>query len=449
MKILILGLNYAPEKVGIAVYTTGLAEALAAQGHEVTVVAGRPYYPGWAIMAGHNAFTYGRTRENGVRVIRVPHYIPREPSGFRRLLHHASFAATSLPPMIGKAVTFRPDVVLTVAPSLIAAPVARLAAWLSGARSWLHVQDFEVEAGFATGLFRDKTLFGRLARWFEGKMLKAFDRTSSISPQMCRKLAEKGVGPDRIVEFRNWAEIERITPLAGPSPYRDAWGISARHVALYSGNIANKQGIDIVIEAAHLLRHRRDLAFFICGEGPNRRALEQAAADLDNVRFHDLQPAERLGDLLGLASVHLLPQLAGAADLVLPSKMANMLASGRPIVATAAAGTGLALEVEGCGLITPPGDAASFAAAIERLIDDAALSARLGQAGRRRALERWSRQKLIADMAAELERLAGEGREGAKAQGKDKARSGPSTALDPRPAVLSGHDGQVSRPERP
>jgi colanic acid biosynthesis glycosyl transferase WcaI len=123
-------------------------------------------------------------------------------------------------------------------------------------------------------------------------------------------------------------------------------------VAIYSGNIANKQGIEIVVEAARLLRHRKDLMFVVCGNGPNRARLIESSADLDNIQFHDLQPRERLSDLLGMASVHLLPQIAGAADLVLPSKLTNMLASGRAIAATAEPGTGLAAEVDGCGLIT-------------------------------------------------------------------------------------------------
>ncbi|HET8612497.1 MAG TPA: glycosyltransferase, partial [Sphingomonas sp.] len=116
---------------------------------------------------------------------------------------------------------------------------------------------------------------------------------------------------------------------------------------------------------------------------------------------------ERLGELLGLADVHLLPQIVGAADLVLPSKLTNMLASGRPVVATAAPGTGLADEVEGCGIVTPPGDAAAFAAAIERLIDDPGERARLGRAARTRAEERWSRAGVLGRFTADLDRLSG------------------------------------------
>jgi colanic acid biosynthesis glycosyl transferase WcaI len=395
MKVLVVGLNYAPEKVGIAVYTAGMAEALVARGHEVRVIAGNPYYPAWRIADGYNAWAYSNATESGVRVTRVPHYIPAEPSGLRRLFHHASFAATALVPSLWTALTFRPDVVLTIAPSLVAAPVARLAAWVSGARSWLHIQDFEVEAAFATGLLKAEGRGARMARWFERTVLKSFDQVSSISPAMCRRLIEKGVPGTRVTELRNWADVDAIRPMSAPSPYRQQWGISTDYVALYSGNIANKQGIEIVLEAARQLQHRADLTFVVCGEGPNRANLERQATGLSNVQFHDLQPKERLNDLLALATVHLLPQIAGAADLVLPSKLTNMLASGRPVVATAENGSGLYDEVEGCGLLVRPGDAPAFAGAISRLLDNRELSSALGATARQRAEEHWAKRAIL------------------------------------------------------
>jgi colanic acid biosynthesis glycosyl transferase WcaI len=405
MKILILGLNYAPEKVGIAVYTTGLANALAAAGHEVTIIAGQPYYPAWKLMDGHR-LTWDSRTENGVTVIRCPHYIPANPTGIGRILHHISFALSTLFPALGHSLRGRPDLVFAVAPSIIGAPVARLAALVGGARSWLHVQDFEMDAAFATGLMNDAGIGARLAAWYERFVLKSFDRVSTISQQMCARLAQKQVNPARIVEFRNWGEMDRITPLATPSPFRQHWNITTPHVALYSGNIANKQGIGIVVEAAQLLRDRRDLTFVICGEGPNRAKLQEAAHGLDNIQFHDLQPKEAMNDMLSLASVHLLPQMAGAADLVLPSKLINMLASGRPVVATAAAGTGLAHEVEGCGIVTEPGDAKAFADAIARLLDDPALAASTSAAARHRAEERWSEERILGGVMRDFASLA-------------------------------------------
>ncbi len=142
-------------------------------------------------------------------------------------------------------------------------------------------------------------------------------------------------------------------------------------------------------------RCRDDIAFVICGEGPNRAELERLASGLTNVQLHDLQPAEKMGAMLTMADLHLLPQIAGAADLVLPSKLTNMLASGRPVVATTEPGTGLHAEVDGCGTVTAPGDAPALAAAIAALVDDPTRRARLGEAAKTRAAERWRKDPII------------------------------------------------------
>ncbi|MFM5906260.1 MAG: WcaI family glycosyltransferase, partial [Novosphingobium sp.] len=346
--VLIVGLNYAPEPVGIGPFTTGMATGLARRGHAVQVIAGRPYYPQWQAYAGSQA-GWVTSEEQGVTVTRCPHYIPARPSGLRRIIHLASFAASAVFPAL-KAARRKPKLVICIAPALLSVPVAWLAAKAARARLWIHIQDFEVEAAFATGLLQAGTA-ARLARWVENRLLRLADRVSTISPQMCARLEAKGIAAIRIVEVRNWANAPAPDPTRGAA-YRAQWGLGDRRVALYSGNIANKQGIEIVVETARLLKDRRDLIFVICGEGPNRERLEGLAAGLSNIQFHGLQPAERMGELLALADVHLLPQIAGAADLVLPSKLANMLWSGRPVVATTVGGTGLHAEVSDCGIVT-------------------------------------------------------------------------------------------------
>ncbi len=324
------------------------------------------------------------------------------PSGLKRILHLASFALAALGPAIRAARgKDRPDVVICIAPALLSVPVAWVMARLAGAKLWVHIQDFEVEAAFATGLVGHGGLVARLARFVENTILGLADTISSISPQMCRKLLDKGIPANRVLEVRNWANAPRPDPEEGAS-YRAEWGLAGKKVCLYSGNIANKQGIEIVVEVARLLKAREDIAFVICGEGPNRARLMELAQGLDNIQFHDLQPAARMGQLLTLPAVHLLPQIAGAADLVLPSKLANMLASGRPVVATASAGTGLYDEVQGCGLTVEPGDATGFASAIAQVIDDPALAARFSAEALKRGAERWSQDGVIDHLAAQV-----------------------------------------------
>ena len=406
LRLAIVGLNYAPEEIGIGAFTSGMARGLARRAIAVTALVGKPYYPQWRVWDGYRKAGWLSADEDGVAVVRCPHYVPAQPGGLARILHLASFTLTALPPALGLAFgPRRPKVVLCVAPALLSVPTAWLTARLAGAKLWIHVQDFEVEAAFATGLVDGSGLAARLARAVENRLLRLADRVSTISPQMCAKLRDKGIPAENIAEVRNWANAPEPDP-AGGAAYRAQWGLGSKQVALYSGNIANKQGIEIVVEAARLLADRADLHFVVCGEGPNRARLEQLAAGLDNISFQDLQPAARMGELLGLASIHLLPQIAGAADLVLPSKLANMLFSGRPVVATAELGTGLHGEVEGCGLATPPGDAPQFAAAIAHLLNNPATAASLGATARERGVERWSQDAVLDGLAALLRECA-------------------------------------------
>lgn len=395
-RILIVALNYAPEMVGCAKYTTELAEDLVSRGHAVEVVTGPPYYPAWRIGEGYSGKRWSTDTLNGVRVHRTPLYVPENPSGLQRIAHLASFGAFATPTAIGVAHRFKPDLVFAVAPTLAAAGAALLAARVCGAKTWLHVQDFEVDAAFDLGVLRNRET-RTVALNLESRLLTAFDRVSSISPAMVERLGAKGVAADRAVEFRNWVDVEAVTVFASPGTrYRQEMGIADDQiVALYSGNMAGKQGLEMLGPVARALNDAKaPVSLLFCGDGPARAGLEADCAGLGHVHFLPLQPMERLAELLGTADIHLLPQRPEAADLVLPSKLTGMLASGRPVVAMAEPGSGLALEIEGCGLAVPPTPEA-FIRAILSLATDPDLRRTLGSAGRIRAEARWQKSAII------------------------------------------------------
>ncbi|MXO86662.1 WcaI family glycosyltransferase [Altererythrobacter aurantiacus] len=389
VSLLVFGLNYTPELIGIGPYTTGLAEEMAQRGHCVRVVAGQPYYPRWRVERQLDG-AWETSERRGVEVTHCPLYVPNRPNAVRRLRHYASFAAGAFVPMMRAIKRERPDAVFAVAPSLAAFPVAWIAARLRGASLWLHIQDFEVDMAFATGLLHYRKPLGRMARAFERFMIGRADVVSSISPKMCERLVKMGLPQDRVVELRNWANHAAAIERADGSRLRREWRLEGKTVALYSGNIGAKQGLELVVEAARALQDRTDIVILVCGEGPNRSALKQKAHGLANIIFKPLQSPAGFAEMMAMADIHLLPQVADAADLVLPSKLPNILASGRPVVATAAAGTGLASETLGCGLVVPPGRAGAIADAVRRLADDPELSEALGAEGKRRAGLRWS-----------------------------------------------------------
>jgi colanic acid biosynthesis glycosyl transferase WcaI len=335
----------------------------------VRVVAAPPYYPTWRLGDGYDWPPYRREPWQGVQVWRAPLWVPRSPGGLKRVLHLLTFALSSLPVMLWQ-ILWQPDVVMTVAPALVCAPTGLLVAKLSGAKAWLHIQDFEVDVAFQMGLLKGKWL-QNFVLGAESWLLRRFDCVSSISSRMLDKLRQKGVIEARVNFFPNWVDIAHIFPLSQPSDYRKELGINNdTKIILFSGTLGGKQGLMVIPEASRLLARRQDILFVVCGDGVMKPQLEVASADLNNVRFLPLQPFERLGQLLGLADIHLLPQSPEAADLVLPSKLSGMLASGRPVIATCQSGTEIARVVSQCGLVVAPEDGAALAAAIEQLVDN-------------------------------------------------------------------------------
>lgn len=406
MRVLVLGINFSPEIIGTAVYTSGLVMHLAEEGNTISVVSAQPYYPAWRVFKEYNKYWYtNEVVSKSISITRCPHYVPLVPTGSKRILHHTSFALFSLPVFLWKALTWRPDVVFVVAPSLISAPVGWVGARLSRAKCWLHIQDLEVEAAFATGLLTEKTRIGWLARVFETWILSRFDKVSSISETMLKKISEKGVPENRLYELRNWADLSNIEPIVFEPKLKEELGITAPYVLLYSGNIANKQGLDIIPKAAKLLMHRQDTAFIICGDGSFCSELKEMCGNIPAISFFPLQPKERLNELLGMATMHILPQVADAADLVLPSKLTNMLASGKPVIATALEGTALAKEIDGCGALVEPGNHIQLAETIEELLDNADMRTDYGNTARARALKRWDSVEILGRFSDEISNI--------------------------------------------
>ncbi|MGO4222002.1 WcaI family glycosyltransferase [Lysobacter sp. TAF61] len=403
-RVLVVGINYAPEHIGTGKYTAEMCEWLAARGHTVRVVTGQPYYPSWSVWPEYRSWQIRHRRLNGVDVLHCPIWVPAKPRGVTRVLHLATFAVSSMIGLMASA-RFRPDLVINVAPTLASAPAAWLYSRASRSKCWLHVQDFEMDAAIDMGMIRIGRLV-RMTRAIERWLFRRFDRVSTISEGMAARLQAKGVASPKRILFPNWVNTQAIHPLVAPSPYRAEMGIPEDAVvALYSGNMAMKQGLELLSETAKALRGRGDLYFVFGGAGPGRERLEIECRDLPNVRVAELQPMERLNDWLGLADIHLLPQLDCVEDLVMPSKLTGMLASGRPVLGTCATGSSLARTLEHVGVATEPGVVQDFVSSLLDLVGDKARRDKLGAAARALAVKDISNAAVLADFESEMKQL--------------------------------------------
>jgi colanic acid biosynthesis glycosyl transferase WcaI len=213
--------------------------------------------------------------------------------------------------------------------------------------------------------------------------------------------------------FPNWVDVDAVHPQdpAAPNSFRRELGLEDKTILLYSGNMGAKQGLEVLAPLAASFESDPSVHFLFCGDGAFRPTLESLVSGRSNVTLLPLQPLERLNDLLNAADIHLLPQRAGAADLVMPSKLTGMLSSGRPVIATADAGTQVARVVAGespthaCGLFVPAEEPAALHAAVEGLIADPVLRTQLGANARCYAVRHLGRQQVLEQFERDLEGL--------------------------------------------
>ena len=413
MRVLLYGLNYEPELTGIGKYSSEMARWLASRGHRVQVVTAPPYYPEWRIKDGHAGHRYRSdpcVSQPGLTVLRCPLWVPRKVTGRTRILHLMSFALSSGPALLWMAIKQRPAVIMLVVPTLVCAPAAILVGKLLRTPIWLHVQDFEIDAMHAMGIAHTGGWTRHLALSIESWLMKRFDRVSSISPNMVSRLRSKGVHLHRAIEFPNWVDVTMISPQPTgrlSNPVRQKLNLpDDALVVLYAGNMGQKQGIEVVLEAARSLADHPRLRFVLAGAGAALENLKQQAQDLGNVQWLPLQPLELLNDLLNMADIHVLPQRADAADLVMPSKLTGMLASGRPVVGTADSNTQLGEVLDACGVRVAPGDAPALAKALSALADAPDTRELLGAKGRQHALDHLSHTAVLTGFESQLRQVA-------------------------------------------
>ncbi|STD11176.1 GDP-mannose-dependent alpha-(1-6)-phosphatidylinositol monomannoside mannosyltransferase [Dermatophilus congolensis] len=377
MKILVVAVNYDPEPTGIAPYVAGLARGLRAQGHDARVITGIPHYPQWRNYTGFRRWRRDEVID-GVPVRRVRHVVPAGGIGVGRILLELSFAAGVLGSSWG-----RPDVVLTVSPPLLASAAVVAKAKLLGVPSALWSQDLYTR-GMAE-LDAAGSWKVRVAKGLEGAVYRAADGVVAIGERFRTfAVSELGVPAERVSVHGNWSHVQAASSQDGQR-FRERMGWGDRPVFMHSGAMGNKQGLEVVVEAAKVAQSRQSRALFVLtGDGSERARLEELAGDCANISFVDPLPDEDFRAALAAADVLVLNEKPGVAEMAVPSKLSTYFNAGKPVVAAVyALGTAAGLvERAGAGVVVVPGAAADLLEAAEGLVADPARAAELGVAGR-------------------------------------------------------------------
>lgn len=382
MRVIVWGINYAPEFTGIAPHTVALCEFLHARGHDVEMVTSFPYYPTWTKRPEDRATLYRTTNVDGVPVHRCWHFVPPRVSAVKRILHEASFIVTSTLKIL---TLRRPDVYVIVSPPLLLGSAGWLVGELKGAPFVFHVQDMQPDAAVGLGMLR--------AGWFI-KALYALEsfayrnaaRVSGITQGMLVKFRRKGVPDQKLIYFPNAIELSDTPSAVQRGEFRARNGFRAdEFLAVYAGNLGVKQGLDVLIAAAQLLRDKR-IRIVICGDGAQRDVIAEQirALQLPNVSLLPLQKGDDYTALLTDADLCFITQQSGSGNSFFPSKLLGLLAQSKPVITVADPESELAEAVVqgGFGLNIPPGHPRELAEVLDSIASDRERLHRFGAAGR-------------------------------------------------------------------
>ncbi len=375
--ILLIAGNYFPELTGIGRYNAEMIDWLADNGFKCTVISTYPYYPYWKVQPPYEKKNKWYKKEkrltnngNEITVYRCPHIVPKIPTGKKRILFDFSFFVS----VVFKIVTLtgrKFDYVMNVTPPLPLGIVASLYKKIIGAKFLYHIQDLQVDAARDLNMISSQTLIDTLFR-IERFILKRADVASTISEGMKKKVTAKTNKP--VLLFPNWSDTNAFHPLPNKNELKEVFGLNKNiPVVLYSGAIGEKQGLEVILDTAKDFQDEGiSTQFVICGSGHYKTVLQHNAelVGLENITFFELQPNEKLNMFLNMADVHLVIQKAGASDLVMPSKLTNILSVGGLAVITANAGSGLydVIDKYNMGILCEAEDNAGLKLAIRKAI---------------------------------------------------------------------------------
>ena len=396
-RILVVGINYAPEHTGVAPYTTQACEHFARQGADVLVLSGVPHYPQWCVPDEYRWRRRVVEDHDGVEVRRLRHYVPSSQSALRRGLYEATFGAHALAERLPE----RPDVVVAVVPSLLGAWAAARIAKREGVPLLLWVQDLMGPAAAQSGIAGGGGRVSAATTWMEHALLKQADRVLVLNEAFRAYVGGAGVPVDRIQIVPNWTHVRAPAADRASTRLRLGWGPD-EVIALHSGNMGLKQGLDNVVGAARLAQQRRScVRFVLMGDGNQRAALEEMGRGVANLQFLPSADSADFPDVLAAADVLLVNERATAVDMSLPSKLTSYFAAGMPVIAAVPGLGGTAQEVRrsGAGRLVTPEDAAALLEGVLALASDDDLLQVLRLAASAHAHERLASAPALALLA--------------------------------------------------
>ncbi|MGH2786476.1 MAG: glycosyltransferase family 4 protein [Actinomycetota bacterium] len=403
MNLTVLTPHFHPDVAPTGAVATRIVEELAHRSHDIEVITSLPWYRAHRVEPGFEGRLVRYEDTPWGRIIRINPFPTSDKRNIvRRAASYGLFSlivaglGTRPARTAGRSRRRRVDGVLAMSPPLTLGVSGWAIARAKNAPFVFNVQDVFPDVAVELGVLKDRRVVAA-ARRLERFCYERADAVTVLSEDLKNNVAAKTSASDKVRVIPNFVDTATIAPQDRGNAYRQEFGLHDRTVVMYAGNVGLSQSLGLLVEAAAALAYESDLVFVVNGSGAALPDLIRKAGGLNNIRFIEMQPADRLPEVLAAADIHVVPLKRGLARSSVPSKMYSILAAARPLIASVDEGSEVARVVErsGGGIAVPPEDAEAFTKAIKRLLDAPEEARRMGQAGRA-WVEQWASPAAVA-----------------------------------------------------
>lgn len=405
LHILVIMLYWYPYQGPLMPIYGSLFKELMARGHRITMITSFPHYRAGRpeIWSEYRGRLLQVTSWKGMRVIRSyvwsPVFKSDKISLLCRALNFISFNVSSF--FSALFLPEKPDVILSPSsPPLTNGLVAAAIGRFKGCPVVYNVQDLYPDMAEQAGVLENRVCIWCMRR-VGCLVYRVCNRLVVLSEAMRQKLLDEGTPEDKVIIIPNFIDTTKIEPRPKRNVFSQKYNLHEKFVIMYAGNVGIPHGVEYVLEAACLLKDKKDVLFCIVGRGEYKNRVVELAhkKDLRNVVFPPPQPEDVVPDIWASADLSLVTYRKGLADYSVPSKLLAIMSSGRPAIVMADGNSEAVMMVRQaeCGLHVPPEDPYALADAIQSLIDRPEFRSEMGQKGREWVTYHYSKEFVVSE----------------------------------------------------
>ncbi|MDD7794976.1 glycosyltransferase family 4 protein [Clostridium sp. 'White wine YQ'] len=395
MKILFLT-QYCPPEVGAPQNRIfEFAKGLKKLGHDVTILTAMPNYPKGEIFEEYKGKKIVKEEIDDIKIVRTGIYATKSKSFTKRLRNYLSFTFSSV--FDGSRHIENQDVVITESPPLFLGWSGYIIAKRKKAKFVFNVSDLWPESAVKLGVLNNK-LFIKMSTWLEEFCYRKAALVTGQTQGIVDNIVARGFNKDKVQLITNGVDITFFSKEKRDEEYRKELGVENKFCVCYAGIHGIAQGLEVVIEAAEILKEHEKIQFLFFGDGPEKSGLIDLAQEknLKNIKFFPVQMKPQMPRIIASMDATVVP--LKRLDLfkgALPSKMFEALASELPIILAVEGEAEKLINNANAGIVVEPENPKEIAEAILKLYNDNELKNKLGKNGREYVKENYSREAIV------------------------------------------------------